>query len=77
MAGEKATDPTTFEEAFARLRRSVDTLEGGPMPLEAAIACYEEGIRLAQLCNAMLDGAELRLQQVLRDPDGRAGEPRF
>jgi exodeoxyribonuclease VII small subunit len=71
---EGATDPTTYEEAYERLRRAVEELEAGPMPLEKAIARYEEGMRLAQLCNDMLDRAELRVHHVLRDPEGRAGE---
>ncbi|MBM2811838.1 MAG: xseB [Chloroflexi bacterium] len=69
MQAEESREPKTFEEAYERLRRSVEELEGGPLPLEAAIARYEEGMRLAQLCNDMLDKAELRIQTVLREAD--------
>jgi len=65
--------PTTFEEAYERLRKSIEELEAGPLPLETAIARYEEGMRLAQLCNEMLDRAELRIKHVLREADGEAG----
>ena len=47
----------------------------GPLPLETAMARYEEGMKLAQLCNEMLDQAELRIQHVLRDPGGGAASP--
>jgi exodeoxyribonuclease VII small subunit len=57
----------TFEEAFGQLRKSIEELESGPLPLDVAIARYEEGVRLANLCNELLDGAELRIQEVLKE----------
>lgn len=69
MPDDERADPSTFEEAYERLKKSIEELEAGPLPLETAIARYEDGMRLAQLCNEMLDKAELRIQQVLRGPD--------
>jgi exodeoxyribonuclease VII small subunit len=60
----------TFEQAYQQLRKSVEELEAGQLPLETAISRYEEGMRLAQLCNQILDRAELRIQHVLREPNG-------
>ncbi|MSQ24136.1 MAG: exodeoxyribonuclease VII small subunit [Chloroflexi bacterium] len=54
----------SFEEAYAALRQAVDDLESGALPLDAAMARYEEGMRLVQMCNELLDGAELRIQRV-------------
>jgi exodeoxyribonuclease VII small subunit len=71
---EPQTTPTTFEQAYERLRQSVEELEAGPLALEEAIARYEEGMRLARLCNEMLDRAELRLQVVLREPGSGGAE---
>lgn len=73
MSTEEPGAPTAFEEAYERLRGSITDLEGGPLPLEAAMARYEEGMRLAQLCNEILDKAELRIQHVLRESDGEVG----
>ena len=67
------TTLTTFEEAYEQLRKSIEELEAGPLPLETAMARYEEGMRLAQLCNEMLDRAELRIEHVLRESGGEAG----
>jgi exodeoxyribonuclease VII small subunit len=72
MSNDEAL-PTTFEDAYDRLRKSIEELEAGPLPLEVAIARYEEGMKLAQLCNEMLDQAELRIKHVLRESDGEAG----
>ena len=68
--------PTTFEEAYEQLRKAIEELEAGPLALDAAMARYEEGVRLARLCNQMLDSAELRIQHVLREPDEGPGQPR-
>jgi exodeoxyribonuclease VII small subunit len=62
----------TFEEAYDRLRKTIDELEGGPLPLETAMARYEEGMRLARLCSEMLDKAEVRIQHILRESDDGA-----
>jgi len=59
----------TFEEVFERLRESVEELEAGPLPLEEALGRYEEGMRLARVCNELLDRAELRIQTILRETD--------
>lgn len=66
----------TFEEAYERLRKSIEELEAGQLPIETAIARYEEGVRLAQLCEQILDRAELRIQHVLREPDAGPGARR-
>ena len=55
---------TTFEDAFAALRRTVEELEAGALSLDVAISRYEEGMRLVRICNDLLDGAELRIQRV-------------
>ena len=57
----------SFEEAFERLEAAVTALQDGQMPLERALQLYEEGMKLAQHCNELLQKAELRVQQLARD----------
>ncbi len=57
-------EPVAFEEALGRLDETIAALEGGQIPLEDAIRLYEEGIRLAQRCQRLLDTAELRIQAL-------------
>jgi len=54
----------SFEEAFERLEAAVTALQDGQMPLERALQLYEEGMKLAQHCNELLQKAELRVQQL-------------
>ena len=60
----------SFEEAYARLENAVAALQDGQMPLDQALHHYEEGMKLAQYCNELLQKAELRVQQLGVDSDG-------
>lgn len=60
----------TFEEAYAQLEAAVIALQDGQMPLERALQYYEEGMKLAQYCNELLQKAELRVQQLSVDNQG-------
>lgn len=50
-----------FEEAIGRLGQAVEALEAGDLGLDAALARYEEGVRLLGRCKALLDSAERRV----------------
>lgn len=57
-------DSLSFEDAYAELETTVRRLEEGNLPLEEALALYERGIILAQLCARHLDAAELRVEEL-------------
>lgn len=54
----------SFEELAAQLEERARTLEDGNIPLERAIAVYEEGAALVERLREMLDAAELRVQRL-------------
>ena len=60
----------TFEEAFEQLETAVEALQDGQMPLERALNYYEEGMKLAQHCNELLEKAELPVQQLRVTSEG-------
>lgn len=53
-----------FEQALARLERTVAELEGGELPLADALARYEAGIGHLKRCYQLLDQAERRIELV-------------
>lgn len=55
----------SFEEAFAELEEVVQQLEAGALTLDQAMALFERGTALSAHCNAQLDAAELRVQQLV------------
>jgi len=59
-----------FEQALGRLEGLVDRLETGELPLEETIQTFEEGQKLLRLCSRLLDTAEQRVQEILREADG-------
>jgi exodeoxyribonuclease VII small subunit len=60
----------TFEEAFAQLEAAIAALQDGQMPLESALQQYQNGMKLAQYCNELLQKAELSVQQLTADTTG-------
>lgn len=59
-----------FEEALKKLETIVEAMESDELPLEALLARYEEGTRLAKLCQARLAEAELKIQQLEKNAGG-------
>jgi exodeoxyribonuclease VII small subunit len=59
----------SFEEAFAELGEVVQQLEAGDLTLDQTMALFERGMALATQCNAQLDAAELRVQQLVPAAD--------
>lgn len=59
-----------FEEALAKLESIVEAMEAGDLPLETLLARFEEGTRLAHLCQTKLADAELRIQQLEKTASG-------
>ena len=59
-----------FEEALKRLEKIVESMESEDLPLETLIARYEEGNRLAQMCQAKLSEAETKIQKLEKDGAG-------
>lgn len=56
------TDPElSYEQARAELAAVVERLEAGGSTLEEALALWERGEQLADICQRWLDGARTRL----------------
>ena len=53
-----------FEEALSRLEEISQTLDRGGLKLEEAVALFEEGMRLAKICDKLLNDAELKISQI-------------
>jgi exodeoxyribonuclease VII small subunit len=58
-----------YEQARAALDDVVHRLEAGGLSLEESLALWERGERLADVCQAWLDGARRRLDTALNPPD--------
>lgn len=54
----------SYEEAYAALEDALARLESGDLPLDEAVTLYAKGRSLLQTCEALLDGAELRITRL-------------
>jgi exodeoxyribonuclease VII small subunit len=60
-----------FEEAIGRLETIVHQLENGEPTLEASLALFEEGTRLAEQCRKHLDEAEGKIEVLMRQKNNK------
>jgi exodeoxyribonuclease VII small subunit len=59
-----------FEDALKRLETIVEAMESEELPLESLLAKYEEGTRLAKVCQDKLAEADLKIQQLEKTAAG-------
>ena len=60
----------TFESAMARLEQITEELEDGEISLEKSLKKFDEGIKLAEFCNAQLTEARAKVEMLL-EKNGR------
>ena len=63
-------DAVPFEEALGRLETIVAAMEAGDLPLEQLLTKYEEGMKLATVCQEKLTEAEVKIQQLEKTAGG-------
>jgi len=67
----------TFENAIEALEAAVNRLEQNDLPLEEALACFEEGVKAVSRCQDLLNKAELRVEQLVCDTSGQVSVEPF
>ena len=60
-----------FETSLKRLEEIVAELESGELGLEQSLKLFEEGVKLARVCNARLEEAERKVEILLKDKAGK------
>ena len=69
------TKEMKFEECLQRLEQIVDELEKGDIPLDKALALFEEGVKLSNSCREQLDTAEGKVEVLLKQNGKMQVEP--
>ncbi|MCB1050319.1 MAG: exodeoxyribonuclease VII small subunit [Acidobacteria bacterium] len=60
----------TFEQQIQRLESIVGQMEAPDLPLEQAMALYEQGVQLARDLNQVLTQAQQKIEILARDEQG-------
>ena len=60
-----------FEQSLAELEALVARMESGELPLDQALATFEQGVKLTRACQAALQAAQQKVQ-ILTQQGGEA-----
>ena len=63
----------TFEQAEVELRTIVERLESGNVGIDEAIALWQRGEALYEICRQRLDSAEGKVEELERQRQGGQG----
>src|SRR5207237_860540 len=63
--GVAVTPEPTFEESMKALEEKVEALARGDLPLDRALAVFEEGLALFRRCRAILSDTEQRVTKLV------------
>jgi exodeoxyribonuclease VII small subunit len=59
-------DKQSFEDEIKRLQKIVDELSSGKLTLGESLKKYEEGVKLAQSCSAILNEAQRKVELLMK-----------
>jgi len=66
----KKKKETSFEKDLERLESLVNKMESGDATLEQSLVWFEEGMDLIRSCQAQLNNAEQKVQELIQNTDG-------
>jgi exodeoxyribonuclease VII small subunit len=66
-----------FESSLKSLEEIVGQLEAGDLTLDRSLELFEEGIRVSRFCSAQLDGAERKVEILIKSAEGVVQEESF
>ncbi len=62
-----APEILSFEKAFERLERILETMNSGKTPLEESLKLFEEAEGLIRTCSSRLTTAEQKIEQLMKN----------
>ena len=70
-------DKMTFEQNLQCLEQIVRAMERGDAPLDESMKLFQEGTELIKNCSNLLDQAQLKVNMILADAQGKPVEEEF
>ena len=65
----------SFEENLEKLKKIVDGLESGDVPLKESMNKFKEGTEIIKQCYNELEDAELKVETLVKKDETIIGEP--
>lgn len=63
-----------FEDALAELEQQVQLLESGELPLEEALAAFQQGVALSKVCMTKLNTVQQEVEKIVEADNGSDDE---
>ena len=63
-----------FEDALAELEQQVQLLESGELPLEEALAAFQQGVSLSKVCVTKLNTVQQEVEKIVVADNGSDDE---
>ena len=73
-SGAKSGGTKSFEEQLGRLEKLGEQIKRNDIPLDEALAAFEEGIRLARSLEKSLEKIESRIEILMNSTEALADE---
>jgi exodeoxyribonuclease VII small subunit len=70
-----AQPAASFESSMDELEKVVKELEGGDLSLDRSLELFERGMSLSDICRKQLEGAETRVEMIIRKDGKTTAEP--
>ncbi len=67
MPKKKETKSLSFEEAMLQLEKTAHNLENSELSLDKSLDKFEEGMKLAKICEDKLNQASGRVDKIMKD----------
>jgi len=67
---QQEIEKLSFEEAMDELENVVHQLESGKIKLDEAVAVYERGVKLKNLCENKLNDAKSKIDKLVISKEG-------
>ncbi len=64
----------SFETAIEKLEVIVKSLENGDLSLDESLSQFSEGVLLSQICLQKLNQAEVEIDKIIQEKDGKLTE---
>ena len=74
MTMKKIAKNIKFEEALAELEQQVQLLESGELPLEEALAAFQQGVALCKVCMTKLNTVQQEVEKIVVADNGSDDE---
>ena len=65
----------SFEGNLEKLEETVNSLEGGDLPLKETLEKFEEGIKVSKLCTKELETAQQKIEKIMEKDGKITSEP--